>query len=59
MLRYWSYSLSSLSMEMMSEICWLSNNAATRGIKFFPNADTPATTCVKPPFLMFSTSRGA
>jgi hypothetical protein len=43
----------------MSEICWTSSRAATRGIRFLPKAEWPARTWVKPPFLMFSTSRGA
>lgn len=33
--------------------------ADTLGIKPFPNAECPARTCVKSPFLMFSTSSGA
>ena len=31
--------LSSLSMAVMSEICWLSRRAETRGIRFLPNAE--------------------
>lgn len=51
--------LSSLSIAVMSEIACTSKSAATRGSRFFPNAECPAKTCVNPPFLMFSTSSGA
>jgi hypothetical protein len=53
------YLLSSLSIAVMSEICWVSRSADTRGIRFFPKAEWPAITCVYPPFLMFSTRSGA
>ena len=55
----WMYSLSSLSMLMISEICCTSNNAATLGSKLLPRDECAAITCVYPPFFIFSTSRGA
>jgi hypothetical protein len=51
--------LSSLSIDMTSEIGCTSSNAATLGRRFFPNAECPMMTCVYPPFLIFSATKGA